>query len=133
MPAALSLRQVIPPELGVDASLLLVQLRERIAGLEAACADERNRTGGRRVLGRRAILAQDWRDKPSSTEPHRNLRPRFAARDPETRIVAILEHRDFVRAYRSARALWLAGLAAVFPPGTYWLRRFAAVPIAATA
>jgi hypothetical protein len=131
LPAALSLRQVIPPELGVDASLLLVQLRERVAGLEAACADARNRTGGRRVLGRRAILAQDWRDKPSSTEPRRNLRLRRQRSRDSYR--GVLEHRDFVRADRSARALWLAGLAAVFPPGTYWLRRFAAVPIAATA
>ena len=57
--------------------------------------------------------------------------PRSGPSVHEARIVAILEHRAFVRAYRASRALWLAGLDAVFPPGTYWLRRFAAVPIAA--
>ena len=40
-----------------------------------------------------------------------------------------MRNRDFVSSYREARARWLAGLAAVFPIGTYWLRRFANVPI----
>lgn len=39
----------------------------------------------------------------------------------------------FVAAYRAARIAWLAGIPTVFPPGTYWLHRFAGVPIATAA
>jgi hypothetical protein len=35
--------------------------------------------------------------------------------------------------YRAARMLWRAGLPAVFPPGTYWLARFANITVAAVA
>ena len=92
-------------------------------------AAERRQTG-RRVLGRRQILAQSWRDSPSSIEPRRNLRPRFAACDPTLRIAALLAYRTFLDAYHHARDRWLAGLLAVFPAGTYWLHRFAGVPVA---
>jgi hypothetical protein len=35
-----------------------------------------------------------------------------------------------IDAYRAARLLWRAGLPAVFPPGTYWLARFANITVA---
>ncbi len=38
-----------------------------------------------------------------------------------------------IDAYRAARMLWRAGLPAVFPPGTYWLARFANITVAAVA
>ena len=104
-------------------------LRERVVDVEAEAADERRRTG-RRVLGRRAILRQSWRDRPSSHEPRRELSPRVAARDKWARIEALLRDRAFLVAYHAARAAWLLGERAIFPPGTYWLRRFAAVPVA---
>jgi hypothetical protein len=75
------------------------------------------------------VLAQSWRESPTSVEPRRNLRPRLAACDPSSRIAALLQYRAFLAAYRDARARWLAGLDAVFPPGTYWLHRFASVPV----
>jgi hypothetical protein len=34
--------------------------------------------------------------------------------------------------YAAARAAWQTGAAFRFPSGTYWLRRFANVPIAST-
>jgi hypothetical protein len=41
---------------------------------------------------------------------------------------AIVSRRD----YTAARAAWLDGMAVMFPVGTYWLRRFVNVPVAAT-
>jgi putative transposase len=128
MPATVTLRLGLPSELG-DAAPLLADLRERVAAAEAAMAAERMRTGAR-VLGRRTILRQSWRDGPGSREPRRNLRPRLAARSPWARIEAMRRNREFLAAYREARACWIAGGASAFPVGTYWLRRSAHVPLA---
>ena len=77
------------------------------------------------------MLQQRWRDAPTTREPRRRLRPRVAARNPWARAEALLRDRAFVDEYRRARAAWLAGIHVAFPPGTYWLHRFANVPIAA--
>jgi hypothetical protein len=111
---ALTLR--VPAELGPEAELL-AELRERVEAIEAERAAERQQTGAR-VYGRRAVLAQSWRSHPSSVEPRRNLRPQLC------------RNRAFLTAYAVARAAWRDGIAAVSPPGTYWLRRFAHVTVA---
>lgn len=131
MPAAAELELTIPPELG-DASSVRDRLRERVAAVEEAVAAARRRTG-KRVLGRRAVLQTRWSDSPADDERKRDLRPRVAARDAGALLAALRQHRAFVDAYRAARARWLTGAAALFPHGTYWLRRFANVPIAAAA
>ena len=130
MPKAVELRFALPPELGPEEEVLR-QLRERVRAVEAERAMERQRTG-RRVIGRRAVLAQPWRSQPASQEPRRKLRPRVAARSKWGRVEALLRNRAFVAAYTSARERWRAGLPVVFPVGTYWLRRFAQVPVAET-
>jgi hypothetical protein len=84
------------------------------------------------VLGRRAVLAQSWRDSPASVEPRRNLRPQVSTRSKWARIEALLRNRVFVLEYASARERWRDGVPAVFPPGTYWLQRFASVPVLET-
>ncbi len=131
MPAEVTLELTLPPELG-EASEILCAVRERVAQVEAEHAAKRAETG-RLVLGRRRILRQSWRDSPSSHEPRRTLNPRVAAHSKWHRIEALLRNTAFVAAYRAARVAWLAGLHVVFPAGTYWLRRFAGVPVAATA
>jgi len=130
MPDELEMSPTIPAELG-PAAEVLSELRGRVHRLELERAAERLRTGGR-VLGRRAVLAQSWRDQPGSREPRRNLRPRIATPNQWARVEALLRNRSFVLEYADARARWRDGIAAVFPPGTYWLRRFAAVPVAET-
>jgi REP element-mobilizing transposase RayT len=127
MPDTVELRLTIPPGLGPEADVL-AELRERVGMVEALCAAERRRTG-RRVCGRRAVLAQSWRGQPASREPRRNLRPRVAAPNKWARIEALLRNRAFVREYVAARQQWREGAQAVFPMGTYWLRRFAYVPV----
>jgi hypothetical protein len=130
LPEEVELELTVPPELG-DAGTVRAQLRALVNAEEARLERERLRTGAP-LLGRDAICRQSWRAVPKSMEPRRSLRPQFAARNYWSKLEAIRRNRTFVNAYRAARALWLAGLDAVFPIGTYWLRRFANVPIAST-
>jgi putative transposase len=127
MPDALELSLTIPAELGPIADVLS-ELRDRVRAVELERAAERARTG-RRVLGRRAVCAQSWRDCPASVEPRRNLRPQAAGRSKWARIEALLRNRAFVLEYAMARDRWRNGIAVMFPPGTYWLQRFASVPV----
>jgi hypothetical protein len=55
-----------------------------------------------------------------------------ATRSKWTRIEALLRNRTFAAEYADARARWRDGHPAVFPPGTYWLQRFASVPVLET-
>ena len=128
MPAILTLHPVIPPELG-NADHVRAQLRDLVAMIERQVANDRLRTG-QSIVGRRAVLGQSWRAQPSTQEPRGGLRPRVAARSAWSRIEALLRDRHFARAYRDAWRRWRAGLPSLFPIGTYWLRRFANVPIA---
>lgn len=104
----------------------LLRLRESIRAIEKNAAEERKKSG-RKVLGRAAILRQHWDDSPKSREPRRNLSPRVAATNKWARIEALSRNKAFIEAYRIARDAFLRGLDAVFPPGTYWLKRFAGV------
>jgi putative transposase len=129
MPEEETLDLVLPPELG-DPDEFRRELRERVAAAEAEYAAERARTG-RRVLGRRAILEQSWRDRPSTPPaPPGGLRPTIATKNPAARVAALQRNTAFGVAYYVARQLWLAGFAVIFPPGTYWLRRFARITVA---
>jgi putative transposase len=125
MPEEVELDLVIPPELG-PADEIRAAVRAGVENVEREMAEERRRTG-KRVLGRRAVRKQSWRGSPTSREPRRNLRPRFAgARDHV--VAAVVRFREFLAGYRDARMRWLGGRRRiVFPRGTYWLARFAAV------
>ncbi|MCE9577911.1 MAG: hypothetical protein K8W52_32565 [Deltaproteobacteria bacterium] len=127
MPAALTLHLVIPPELG-DGAEVRRGLRARIADVEEHVELERARTGAP-VLGRRAVSRQSWRDQATSVEPRGGINPRVAARSRWARREALLRDRTFLDLYREARGRWVAGEPATFPLGTYWLHRFARVPI----
>jgi putative transposase len=128
MPTDVALQLVLPLELG-DADQFLAELRRQVAAMEAAVLAERRRTGAP-VTGRRAILQQSWRDCPSSQPaPRRQLRPQLAAGNKWSRIEALLRNRQFIAAYRAARERWFAGIPCTFPIGTYWLHRFAHVPL----
>jgi putative transposase len=130
MPEEVEMRLTIPPELGPE-SEVLAELRERVQTVEVEHDAERRQTG-RRVLGRRAVLQQSWRGFPSSVEPRRNLRPCVASRSKWHRLEALLRNRAFIEDYTRARDAWREGQLVTFPPGTYWLRRFANVVIAET-
>lgn len=128
-PESVSFEMTIPPELG-PRDAIVAAVREGVEAIEHALALQIRQ--GARVVGRKRILTQSWKNSPTSVEPRRNLRPRFAAQNATERMTALLEFRTFLDAYREARRCWIAKQPAEFPPGTYWLRRFAAVPIACT-
>jgi putative transposase len=126
MPKEVTLNFVIPEQLG-SAAEVIREVREGVAAMEERVKLERQTTGAG-VIGRRRILQQSWKDSPTSVEPRRGRRPRFAG-TVEVRVVALAKYREFLDAYRRARARWLLGVSTLFPPGTYWLGRFAFVPI----
>ena len=128
MPPTVTLRFAIPPQLG-DPEGIKARIRARVAEVEAAEAARRAATG-ERVLGRRAVLRQSWRARPTTDEPRVRVRPTVAARNRRARVEALRRNRDFVVAYQEARQRWLDGRPTLFPYGTYWLRRFANVPVA---
>jgi putative transposase len=103
-------------------------LENAVRAVEDQAAGER-RADGRGVLGGHTALRLRPTDRPSSHEPRRALSPRVAAASKWARIETLQRNKVFVAAYRAARELWLIGRDAVFPVGTYWLRRFAAVPV----
>jgi hypothetical protein len=131
LPALVEAKLSLPPELG-DSDAILVSLKELVTEFETQ-AKERRARSGRKVLGRQRVLRQSWREAPTTVEPRRGLNPRVAARNMWARIEAILRNKVFVRAYQAARAAWRDGQPAEFPPGTYWLRRFANVQVAGVA
>ena len=127
MPATVTLRLVLPQELG-DSTQFRAALRAEVAAAEDDILAERRRTGAT-VFGRRAVLQQSWRDSPTCREPRRQLRPRVASCSRWSRIEALQRNRRFLDAYRAARECWVAGMQIPFPVGTYWLRRFVNVPL----
>ena len=128
MPQQVSMRIGFPEELG-DPAGLAGELERMVRDIEERAAEERRRTG-RKVLGRAAVLKQAWNSAPTTFEPRRALSPRIAAINQWSRIEALVRNKVFVRAHAVARSLWREGVDVLFPPGTYWLRRFAGVAIA---
>jgi hypothetical protein len=91
-------------ELG-DPQQLLAELREPVAAVEAAVAAERLRAGAG-VLGPSGNLAAIVARLPCEPGTRRNFRPRIAARNPWARLEALRRNREFLAAYRDARARW---------------------------
>lgn len=129
LPDSLTLECVRPPVFeSLKSAEWKALLSTRIHDAEQAAALTRSRRGIR-IFGRARILRQPPSDRPSSHEPRRKLSPRVASRNKWARIEALRRNKTFIEAYVNARILWQAGLDTVFPIGTYWLRRFASVPI----
>lgn len=129
MPESLSISCRRPPGLeGLHRDEWRGRLREAIRTVERMAAGER-RALGKSVLGRQQVLRQRPASRPNSPEPRRGLNPRVSASSKWARMEAIQRNKVFLAAYRVARNLWQAGKQAVFPQGTYWLQRFAGVPI----
>lgn len=127
MPAEVELGLKLPDHIEGKAELL-AELQRRIAIVEDRCARERQQSG-RRVLGRRCVLRQSWRDTPTSREPRRNLRPRVAARNKWLRLSLLQRNQEWQTHYREAFEKLRRGLPAEFPYGTYALKRVANVRV----
>jgi REP-associated tyrosine transposase len=122
MPAEVELVLHRPPGFeGMAASEWAARLRAAVAGREAHFAAARQRAG-RRVLGRKGVLAQSAFDSPTTHAPRRGLSPRVAAGNKWRRIEALRRNRAFLEAYREAWRRLVAGIVdVVFPAGTYKL------------
>ena len=99
-------------------------IQEHVAVAEREAAARRRESGGA-VLGRKAILAQHWNDRPADAEPRRQLSPAVACRDKWRRVERLKENKLFQTLYRGAFEGFRAGMTAVFPLGT-WSMRFRA-------
>jgi putative transposase len=125
MPESVVLRLSRPRGQQLSDQDLAKLIRERVRVVEESAAAERRRAGTT-VVGRKGVLEQRWSDRPGSREPRRTLQPRVAGRSKWSRIEALLRNRLFRNAYTAARESFVAGIKNVlFPPGTYWLHRFA--------
>lgn len=123
LPEVTTLEVGIPEELG-DEDEILEQVKRRVEDYERAMAVERKRTG-RRVLGRAAVLRQDWRHVPSS-KPQRKPRRRFASVCRHTLKKLMDRYDDFLAAHQRARRALREGSPIPFPFGTY---RYVGVPV----
>ncbi len=105
------------------------KIKVAVAAVEERAARER---GSRRVVGRRAVLAQSAFDSPATHAPRRTLRPRVAARNKWRRIEALQRNGQWLEDYRRAYAAYREGRRdeALFPHGVYQLRVYHAVAIA---
>jgi len=109
---------------GMSHALYAKLVREHVDQAVAKAAAERLEKGIQ-LVGRKGVLRQHWSHSPNTREPRRRLSPRVACRNKWARIEALQRNQAFLDHYRGARADHLAGRDAVFPPGTWWLCRFA--------
>ena len=127
MPEEISFSLSTPPGFEGSSADFSQLLLAEVAKVEHSAAQNRRETGAT-VLGMKTVLAQPIEGRPKSHEPRRQLSPRVACRNTWRRVEALARNREFLFAYRTARERFLAGIDAVFPAGSYWLRRFVGVP-----
>ncbi|MBK9071094.1 MAG: hypothetical protein IPL79_08855 [Myxococcales bacterium] len=129
MPSSVSLPLVMPANLGTISDVA-TRVVEAVAEVEATVLAIRRQTQ-RGVLGRKAVLAQSWREAPKSVAARRKMSPQLAARDKWRRIETLLQTKYFLVQYRRALDAMAAFVPIPFPLGTYWLRRFLNVDVGA--
>lgn len=87
------------------------------------------RRENRRFMGIEKVQRQRWNGAPRSFEQRFTQTPGVAASSKWLVLAELNRDRDWERRYAVAREDLLAGREAVFPAGTYWLRRFAGVRV----
>lgn len=86
---------------------------------------------GKRFVGHRSICATPARAAPQTRKPEFGMNPTFSALTRSAWQAASESLRAFRRAYRTAYEAWRSGVPGIeFPPGTWWLARFAGVSVA---
>jgi putative transposase len=85
--------EIAPPPTEHDVPALAADALALKLDYEATARSERKRTG-KRVLGRAAVLAQKWYDRPTTGEAIRKRIPAISAVLRDARIAAILELQD---------------------------------------
>lgn len=102
------------------AAMVLARLRE----IEDR-ARARRRETGKRVEGRKAVLARKHTDRPTTPRPRRGIRPTVACRDRDRMKKELASLREFYTAHRAALdRLRKRERGVVFPAGTYRVKLF---------
>jgi putative transposase len=130
MPDTASLTLVRPPiflELSDDELYAKLELAVRQRELEH---QEDFRREGRRFRGISKLARLRSGNVAKRYEERFNVKPKVAASCKWRRLAQLQKDRDWEREYAAARERLLAGLPAVFPPGTYWMKHFAGVEVA---
>ena len=107
--------------------LIMRRVRERSIELRA----ENRRKGKGRIKGLAKIGRQKWNEAPKTDADMYAVTPTVSSRNKWTRIAALQRKVEWERKYAAARAQLLAGGDPEYPYGTYWMRRFANVRVAA--
>jgi hypothetical protein len=129
MPATSTLTLTRPPVYrDLDDEQLFERLMEAVRVAEKD-AQQRLRREHRRFMGRDKLLKQHWNHVPQTPEARYRVAPRIAASSRWLVLAELQRDRVWERAYALARERLRAGLDAIFPSGTYWLRRFAGVVV----
>jgi len=129
MPKRVSITFAPPPALAQSLSEAFVGLvQEHVRAVEQQAAAKR-RHAGTSVLGRKRILAQRWNDRPDDAELRRQLSPTLACRDKWRRMERLKQNKLFQALYRVAFESFRAGIAAIFPLGTWSMRFRASIQI----
>jgi hypothetical protein len=129
MPETVTITFEPPPALTHLPSEEYVRVVLEKIGLVEREAETRRRDTGTAVLGHKRILAQHWNDRPADAEPRRELSPALACRDKWRRIERIKQNKLFQTLYRAAFEGFRAGVAAIFPLGTWGMRFRASIQI----
>ena len=123
MPETITLKTIVAPGFDDTREAWTTRLRETVLARELEVR-ARLRAAGGRILGRKAVRDASAFDRPSTSEPRRNLRPFIACKNRRRRVGALDALRRFRAAYREARCRLVDGLRDVlFPAGTFGLRR----------
>jgi hypothetical protein len=105
--------------------LLMAQTRRR----EQMHQEELRCRGGRAFAGVEKLRRRGWNAVPSSFEERFSQTPGVAGSSIWLVLAELQRDRAWERAYAAARDKLRAGLQAIFPEGTYWLRRYAGVRV----
>jgi len=119
-------RPPIFPELSDDALFEFLMAAVRTREIEH---QNKQRRRSRRFMGARKVRRQRWDRVPKTFEERFTRTPTVAASSEWLVLAELQRDREWERAYAAARERLLAGLEAVFPVGTYWLRRYAGVTV----
>ncbi len=107
---------------GLPGEELAPLVEEKLQAREADIRADMARRG-KRFAGVKAVRRQSPLARPGDPEPRRMLIPRFACRDKQRRIDALMKYKEFLREYREALRDFCEGIReALFPYGTYWMR-----------
>lgn len=122
-PAVAEFRLVRPPCLnGESEACTRARVRKQVQGLEDKARQER-KVAGLLVMGMERVKLVEYTDAPSTQDSYFGTEPEVSGEDSDERRVVKRVLKDFVERYRVALAEFREKGEAVFPEGTWWMRR----------